>query len=96
MIDYEWRSSNMWQSFRHELIHKKRVPEPTLTGEWMQGYQEETVCEISLQEWYPEIPIEIPATESVIELDYNGKFLTLIEPEVTDISEYISENIHMK
>ena len=63
----------------------------TLTSDWCKGIKDECTCTILLSDWYRDLEGEVKATESVIDLGYNDKLLTLIEPEVSDISAYLAE-----
>lgn len=65
------------------------VSTTTLAYEYLKGDSTEDTGQSNLQDWYPSLPVEVGATESVIELGYNEKFLVLITPDVPDIDEYI-------
>lgn len=91
-IEYEKRSKRMKQSFRHDFLYRQKILGTTLTSDWINGNKEEDACEICLSDWYRDLEAEIKATESVIELGYNNKYLTLIEPEVMDIDVHLLEH----
>ena len=78
----------MKETYKQDFLSKKQVKETTLTYDYINGRKEEEICTVSLSEWFDELPIEIGATESVIELGYNGKFLTLLIPHVADLEEF--------
>ena len=80
LIEYEQRSDRMKETYKQEFLSRKQVKGTTLTYDYINGRQEEDTCPILLNEWFDDLPIEIEATESVIELGYNGKFLTLLTP----------------
>ena len=92
LIEYEQRSDRMKETYKQDFLSKKQVKGTTLTYAYINGCQEEDVCTVSLGEWFDDLPIEIEATESVIELGYNGKFLTLLIPQIPDIDEFVAEN----
>ena len=92
LIEYEQRSDRMKETYKQDFLSKKQVKGTTLTYDYINGRQEEDVCTVSLDEWFDDLPIEIEATESVIELGYNGKFLTLLTPHIPDLDEFIAEN----
>jgi len=54
--------------------------------------KEEKECIISLSDWFDDMPVEVKATESVIDLGYNGRFLTLLIPHIPDLDEFMAEN----
>ena len=91
-IEYEQRSNRMKETYKQDFLSKKQVKGTTLTYDYINGRQAEDVCTVSLDEWFDDLPIEIEATESVIELGYNGKFLTLLTPHIPDLDEFIAEN----
>ena len=72
-------------------MSRKRVKGTTLTYDCINGHNEEDVCTVPLSEWYDDLPYEVEAKESVIELGYNGKLLTLLVPEVPDLEEFAAE-----
>ena len=92
LIEYEQRSDRMKETYKQDFLNKKQVKETTLTYDYINGHKEEVACTVPLSEWFDELPIEIEATESVIELGYNGKFLTLLIPHITDLEEFMAEN----
>ena len=92
LIEYEQRSDRMKETYKQDFLSKKQVKGTTLTYDYINGRQEEDACTVSLDEWFDDLPIEIEATESVIELGYNGKFLTLLTPHIPDLDEFIAEN----
>lgn len=92
LIEYERRSDRMKETYKQDFLSKKQVKGTTLTYDYINGRQDEEACPISLNEWFDDLPIEIEATESVIELGYNGKFLTLLTPHIPDLDEFIAEN----
>ena len=92
LIEYEQRSDRMKETYRQDFLRKKQVKGTTLTYDYINGRQTEDACTVSLDEWFDDLPIEIEATESVIELGYNGKFLTLLTPYIPDLDEFIAEN----
>lgn len=92
LIEYEQRSDRMKETYKQDFLNRKQVKETTLTYDYINGYKEESTCTTPLSEWFDELPIEIEATESVIELGYNGKFLTLLILHVPDLEEFITEN----
>ena len=92
LIEYEQRSDRMKETYKQDFLSKKQVKGTTLTYDYINGRQDEDACPISLNEWFDDLPIEIEATESVIELGYNGKFLTLLTPHIPDLDEFIAEN----
>ncbi len=91
-IEYEKRSKRMKQSFKHDFLYRQKLLGTTLTYDWINGNKEDDTCEICLSDWYRDLEAEIHVTESVIELEYNNKYLTLIEPEVMDIDEHLLED----
>ena len=92
LIEYEQRSDRMKETYKQDFLSKKQVKGTTLTYDYINGRKDEDVCPISLNEWFDDLPIEIEATESVIELGYNGKFLTLLVPDIPDLEEVMAEN----
>lgn len=92
LIEYEQRSDRMKETYKQDFLRKKQVKGTTLTYDYINGRQDEDACPISLNEWFDDLPIEIEATESVIELGYNGTFLTLLTPHIPDLDEFIAEN----
>ncbi len=92
LIEYEQRSDRMKETYKQEFLSRKQVKGTTLTYDYINGRQEEDTCPILLNEWFDDLPIEIEATESVIELGYNGKFLTLLTPHIPNLDEFIAEN----
>ena len=92
LIEYERRSDRMKETYKQDFLRKKQVKGTTLTYDYINGHQEEDACTVSLNEWFDDLPIEIEATESVIKLGYNGKFLTLLTPHIPDLDEFIAEN----
>ena len=84
-IDYEKRSEKMKQTFRHDFLRNQKILGTTLTSDWIKGNKEEETCDIPLNEWYRGLDTELDVTESVIELGYNNKYLTLLEPKDSDI-----------
>ena len=92
LIEYEQRSGRMKDTCKHDFLSKIQVKSSTLTYDYINGSQNEDSCSVSLNEWFEDLPPEIAATESVIELGYNGKFLTLLIPHVADIEEFVSTN----
>ena len=92
IIDYEKRSKRFFQSLTHDFINRQDILGTTLTYEWINGIKNETKCDILLNDWYKDLPVDVPAFEAVIELGYNGKYLTLIEPKIIDIDDYIYEH----
>lgn len=92
IIDYDKRSSKLYSSMYHPSISKGKIPQETLTFDFINKLSNETAAETLLNYWYPELPIDIKADESVFELDYINKVFTLIEPHVSNIKEYIEEN----
>ena len=92
LIEYEQRSDRMKETYKQDFLSRKQVKGTTLTYDYINGRQEEDTCPILLNEWFDDLPIEIEATESVIELGYNGKFLTLLTPHIPNLDEFIAEN----
>ena len=90
-VDYEWPSGNMRDVFGYRSLKDEPVPLGTLTAEFIKGSKSEDTCTIMLSEWFDDLADEIEATESVIELGYNGKFLTLLTPHVADLDAYRME-----
>ncbi len=90
MIEYERRSNRMKESCQQNFLAGKKIKETTLTFDYIKGRKGENSCTVSLREWFEDLPeeIEIDATESVIDLGYNNKYLTLLTPHVTDVDEY--------
>ena len=93
-IEYEKRSDRMKETYKQEFLSRKPVKETTLTFDYIKGRKEEESCTVSLREWFDDLPdgVDVEATESVIELGYNGKFLTLLTPHVGDLDERIAED----
>ena len=92
LIEYEQRSERMKETYKQDFLSKKQVKRTSLTYDYINGRKEEDVCTVSLGEWFDDLPVEVEATESVIELGYNGKFLTLLIPHIPDLEEFIAEN----
>ena len=92
LIEYERRSERMKETYKQDFLSKKQVKGATLTYDYINGRKEADICTVSLGEWFDDLPVEVEATESVIELGYNGKFLTLLIPHVTDLEEFIAED----
>lgn len=90
-IEYEKRSNPMKETFRRDFLKNGRVKGTTLTSDFINGKRDEDTCTVSLSEWFDDLPPEIQATESVIELGYNGKFLTLITPDNANFDEFLAE-----
>ena len=86
------RSDRMKETYKQDFLSKKQVKRTSLTYDYINGRKEEDVCTVSLGEWFDDLPVEVEATESVIELGYNGKFLTLLIPHIPDLEEFIAEN----
>ena len=92
-IEYELRSDRMKETYKQDFLRQKQVKGTTLTYDYINGRKDEDSCTVSLGEWFDDLPdgVEVDATESVIDLGYNGKFLTLLVPHVIDLDEYVSE-----
>ena len=86
-IEYERRSNRMKETYKQDFITKKEVKDTTLTYDYINGRKNEESSTIALGEWIDDLQTEIEATESVIELGYNDKFLTLLVPHVPDFEE---------
>ena len=90
-IEYERRSDRMKETYKQDFLNKNQVKGTTLTYDYINGRKEEEACTVSLGEWFDDLPVEVEATESVIELGYNGKFLTLLIPHIPDLEEFIAK-----
>lgn len=92
--DSEHRSPNlevMLERFFIRYVCKTKLHEHTLAAEYLKGKRDEESCESSLNLWYPELPKEVPITESILDLGYNGKFMALLTPTIPYLDEYLSE-----
>ena len=92
LIEYERRSDRMKETYKQDFLSRKQVKGTTLTYDYINGRKEDDACTVPLGEWFDDLPVEVGATESVIELGYNGKLLTLLVPDVPDLEEFIAEN----
>ena len=86
-IDYEMRSNRMKELYQQDFLAKRPISDASLTHEYINGGNGVDTCEITLNTWFDGLPDEIKATESVIALEYNNKFLTLVVPHDSEISE---------
>ncbi len=84
-IDYERRSNRMKELYQQDFLTKRPVGDATLTYDNISGRNGVDTCEIPLNAWFDGLPDEIKATESVIALEYNRKFLTLVVPHLSDL-----------
>ena len=91
-IEYERRSGSMKDTFKRDFLGVGRVKGTTLTSDFITGNRDEDTCTVSLSEWFDDLPVEIQATESVIELGYNGKYLTLLTPHIGNLDDYLADN----
>lgn len=57
--------------------------------EYINNKSSVTTAEISLSDWYPDLEYNIPATESILSLEYNNQFLVFIEPKVNNLQEFL-------
>ena len=92
LIEYERRSDRMRETYRQDFLRGKQVKGTTLTYDYINGRNKEDACTVPLGEWFDDLPVDVEAKESVIELGYNGKFLTLLVPDVPDLEEFTAEN----
>ena len=90
-VEYEIRSDSMKQSYRHSYIYDVIAPETALLHDWLSGNQTVNTAQISLNDWLPGLPLQIGASESIIKLNYNKKYLVLITPDISDISTLVAE-----
>ena len=90
-IDYEWPSGKMKDEFGYRSLRDEPVPLSTLTADFINGNTGEDTCTIKLNDWFGDLDVDVEATESVIELGYNGKFLTLLTPHAGDLESYRAE-----
>jgi Zn-dependent peptidase ImmA (M78 family) len=81
---YECRSSRMGELLRRvAFVHKSKVPNVSLTADWMSGRRSERLARVRLNEWMPQASINLEVEESVIQTpDY--LYLTLLTPTETE------------
>lgn len=92
IIEYERRSASLYSSLYHSSIKNNKVSRSSLVNDFINNHTEYFTMESTLNEWYPNLPpIEIPCNESIIKLEYSDKYLVLIEPHVSDITEFIQD-----
>lgn len=90
-IEYEKRSRKLQTSMRHSFLHRQKINPETLTSDYING-ENNTGPKITLfNNWYQNLPVDIKAEESVLDLIYNNRVLALLEPHVSSIEEYIRE-----
>lgn len=94
IVEYERRSDRMKETYRQDYLNKKRVKESTLTYDYIRGRTAEESSVIPLSEWLDDLDAlsDVQATESVIKLGYNDKYLTMLVPHVPDLDEYTAES----
>ncbi len=94
IIEYERRSDRMKETYRQDFLKKKQVKDTTLTYDYINGRTKEESSIVPLSEWFDDLPDanEIQATESVIKLGYNNKFLTMLVPHIPDLEDYNAES----
>ena len=88
IIEYEIRSNKLKQTLTHELINKSKVSKNNLVYDFINGDKEYDKTENFLREWYPNLPKDVEINESIFYQSYNQKYLVLIEPHVSDLTEY--------
>ena len=74
LIEYERRSDRMKETYRQDFLSQKQVKGTTLTYDYINGRKEDDACTVPLGEWFDDLPVEVGATESVIELGYNESY----------------------
>lgn len=89
--EYERRSTRMEQMLKHSHVSKTNIHANTLTYEYINGKRDKDTAETVLNLWHTRLPREVPAIESVVDLGYNGKYVTLLTPLVSYLDEYLSE-----
>lgn len=89
--EYERRSKKMEMNFHHAYVHKTKTHLYTLTNDFIKGKQDKVCCESLMSYWYPNIQKDSKVRECVIDLGYNGKYITLLTPEHSDYNEFLAE-----
>jgi Zn-dependent peptidase ImmA (M78 family) len=90
--EYERRSKRMELEFKHAFIRKTEVHSNTLTRDFMKNKKSKDTCTSQMGFWYSDLKKEVPITESVMELGYNNKLITMITPAVNLEEHLISED----
>jgi len=92
LVEYESRSDSMRQLYRHSFVYDVEAPRTSLIHEWLSGNRAVKTSRISFNDWLPELSIEVSASESIIDLKYNKKYLIMLTPDVADITAQAEED----
>ncbi|MCL2721312.1 MAG: ImmA/IrrE family metallo-endopeptidase [Treponema sp.] len=90
-IEYEHRSEKMNATYKMPFLNGKLLGS-TYAYECIKNSKEVDNSELMLSDWYENFPHKIGATESVIRLAYNGKFLAMVTPNYSDLNMYLEES----
>lgn len=90
VVEYERRSNNMRTSLYHTTIRGSSMKHQfsLMRKNNIEFSSEET----SLSSWYNNLPGDVPTDEIIIYQPYNKKYLVLLEPHFSDISEYLKSD----
>ncbi len=84
-IEYEIRSDAFQAALGfYPFLHKQTISSCSVTSDFVRGNKKENDCDVYLCDWYPDLVTDVKATESVLELGYNSRYLTLLTPHETD------------
>jgi len=91
-IKFEKRSMALKNFFKnHDLINANKIKSTTLAFDYLKGDKSKISMDVSLQDWYDDLQIDIPANESIIELKYCNKLLCLLSSQIKDLESYSSD-----
>ncbi len=91
-IEYERCSDRMKEQYRHDFLKAQPLIPSTLTFDYVvNGNRDIDECMVKISDWFDDMSGDIEVTESIIELGYNGKFLTLLYPHVGDLESFMAE-----
>lgn len=75
---------------------KTNIHEYTLMNDFIKGKRDIEICDTQANYWYKDLPNEIPTTESIIDLGYNGKLMSLLTFEASIIEENVNSISNQK
>lgn len=92
--EYEKRSPQLENAlrFKCKYVHKTKIHEHTLAYEYIQGKMNTHTCESMMNYWYADLPTDLKAIESVIDLGYNRKFMVFLTPFCQDFIDFFTDD----
>lgn len=88
-IEWERRSGRMRDTFKMQQLKRQKLSDRTIAFECIKQKKSSDIVTSMMSDWYADFPYKMACTESVLRLEYNGKYLSFITPEYSDLNEFM-------